>query len=165
MRETSDGEAGSRLSRRRVLGACGSAAVAAAAGCVNAPTPSNGGTETTGTRTETTVQATLTDYDVALSRTSLPAGEVTFDVENEADQVHEFVVFATDRAEGDLPTTDGGSEVDEDAPGLELVDEVEDVAGGASATLTVDFEPGHYVGICNIPGHYELGMHAGFAVE
>lgn len=148
---------GPALTRRRLLAGVGAASAVGATGCV---APSSNGGSPGGTPT---VTATLTDYDVVLSRETIPAGAVTFDVWNEADQVHEFVLFATDLAADALPTDD--DEVEEDAPGLALVDEVEDVEGGERARLAVDLDPGHYAAICNLPEHYELGMHAGVVVE
>ncbi|MFB6096436.1 MAG: hypothetical protein ABEJ74_03505 [Haloferacaceae archaeon] len=153
---------GTKTTRRRLLGVAGAAALGSVAGCT-AP-PSNGGT-TTPAPGETTVSATLSDYDIELSRSTVPAGSVTFEISNEAEQVHEFVVFATDLAPDALPTTDNGNEVDEHGEGLTVVDEVEDIEGGASATLTVDLDPGHYVPVCNLPAHYKLGMRTEFTVE
>ena len=48
---------------------------------------------------------------------------------------------------------------------LEPVDEVEDIAPGTSASLSLDLEPGTYAVICNLPGHYANGMHTTFAVS
>jgi uncharacterized cupredoxin-like copper-binding protein len=31
--------------------------------------------------------------------------------------------------------------------------------------LTVDLDPGNYVVICNIPGHYAAGMHAELTIK
>jgi uncharacterized cupredoxin-like copper-binding protein len=45
------------------------------------------------------------------------------------------------------------------------VDEVEDLAPGKSATLSVNLTPGRYVLVCNIPGHYKHGMHASVTVQ
>jgi uncharacterized cupredoxin-like copper-binding protein len=45
------------------------------------------------------------------------------------------------------------------------VGEVEDVAAGTSKKLTLNLKKGHYVLICNIPGHYKSGMHADFTVS
>jgi uncharacterized cupredoxin-like copper-binding protein len=36
---------------------------------------------------------------------------------------------------------------------------VEDITAGSTRDLTVDLQPGRYVLVCNIPGHYKLGMH------
>lgn len=109
----------------------------------------------------------LAEWSVAPEETSAPAGEVTFDISNEGANVHEFVIFKTDLAPEDLPLKpeEDSTVVDEEGEGLALVDEVEDIAPGSSATLTVDLEPGNYILLCNIPGHFEQGMHAAFTVS
>jgi uncharacterized cupredoxin-like copper-binding protein len=109
------------------------------------------------------VGVTLADYSVTPEESSAPAGEVTFDVSNDAEQTHEFVIFKTDLAEGDLPTNEDG-DVDESGEGVELIDEIEDVEAGSSESLTVSLDAGNYVLICNLPGHYRQGMHASFTV-
>jgi len=109
------------------------------------------------------VGVTLADYSVTPDESSAPAGEVTFDVSNDAEQTHEFVVFKTDLAEGDLPTNEDG-DVDESGEGVQLIDEIEDIEGGSSESLTVSLDAGSYVLICNLPGHYRQGMHASFTV-
>jgi len=111
------------------------------------------------------VGATLADFSITLDANSAEAGEVTFDVTNEADQTHEFVVLKTDIAEDQLPTDDAGDVDEAGDPGIELIDEIEDIAGGATPTLTVNLEAGNYVLICNLPGHYAEGMHASFTVN
>ena len=109
------------------------------------------------------VGVTLADYSVTPEESSAPAGEVTFDVSNDAEQTHEFVIFKTDVAEGDLPTNEDG-DVDESGDGVQLIDEIEDIEGGSSESLTVSLDAGSYVLICNLPGHYRQGMHASFTV-
>jgi uncharacterized cupredoxin-like copper-binding protein len=110
------------------------------------------------------IGATEADYSITLDESSAPAGEVTFDVTNEAEQPHEFVVFKTDLAADALPTDDEGL-VDESGEGVELIDEIEDVEGGSTQSLTVNLDAGSYVFICNLPGHYAQGMHASFSVS
>lgn len=109
----------------------------------------------------TTVDVTLQDFDIALSDTTVPAGEVTFAVQNDGPSVHEFVILKTDAAPGDLPTEDGDVAEDE----VEAVDEIEDIDADSAPELSADLEPGHYVVICNLPGHYKQGMNAEFTVE
>lgn len=103
----------------------------------------------------------LHDFGIDLARTSFDAGEVTFRLANEGPSVHEFVIVRSDTEPGSLPVVE--NEVDEAA--LDAVDEVEDVAVGATPTLTVDLAPGSYIVFCNITGHYAAGMHAGFTVS
>lgn len=111
------------------------------------------------------VQATQKDFSIALSPGTASSGSVTFDITNNGPSTHEFVVFKTDLAEDQLPTDDSGNEVDEEGEGVAHVDEQEDIAANSSATLTVDLQPGTYVVICNLPGHYKLGMHAALTVS
>ena len=110
------------------------------------------------------VGVTLADFTITADPDSASAGEVTFDVTNDAEQTHEFVVFQTDLAADQLPTEEGG-DVDEAGEGVELVDEIEDIEGGSTQSLTVNLDAGSYVLICNVPGHYAQGMHAGFTVS
>lgn len=46
--------------------------------------------------------------------------------------------------------------IDEDAAGA--LGEVPELAPGASGTVTLTLEPGVYLLVCNIPGHYACGM-------
>lgn len=117
------------------------------------------------------VDVTLQEFAVIPSESSVGAGEVTFNVTNEGpDDVHEFVVFRTDLSPEALPTAEDGS-VDETGEGLELIDEIEDIAVGESPSLTVDLDAGNYVLICNIydpaedEAHYQEGMRVAFTVE
>jgi uncharacterized cupredoxin-like copper-binding protein len=112
------------------------------------------------------IGTTLDEWTITLGETSGASGEITFDISNEGAKVHEFVVFQTDLAEDQLPTTteEGEIIVDEAGEGLTAVDEVEDIAPGSDASLTVNLQPGTYVVLCNRPGHWENGMHATFTV-
>ena len=113
------------------------------------------------------VKATESDFKIALDSTSASSGDVTFNVVNDGPSVHEFVVFKTDLAEDSLPTKkeNGAVIVDEEGSGLTRIDEIEDIAEGDTQDLTVDLDAGKYVLICNLPTHYQLGMHAAFTVE
>ena len=110
------------------------------------------------------VSATLADFSITLDSDSAPAGEVAFDVTNDAEQTHEFVVFQTDLAADQLPTDENG-DVDEEGEGVTLVDEIEDIEGGSSESLSVNLDAGSYVLICNLPGHYQQGMHTSFSAS
>lgn len=110
------------------------------------------------------VGVTLSDYVVALDTDSGSAGEITFNLSNEASQTHEFVVFRTDLAPDAMPLNSEG-DVDEEGEGVEAVDEVEDITAGSDASLTVTLDAGSYVLLCNLEGHYGEGMHAAFTVS
>jgi uncharacterized cupredoxin-like copper-binding protein len=117
------------------------------------------------------VAITLQEFAVGTVPATAPAGSVTFDIENKGpDDKHEFVVFKTDLAPDQLPTVANGS-VDEEGAGLELIDEVEEIAPGDTGNLTVDLDAGSYVFICNIydkaekEAHYQEGMRTGFTVS
>lgn len=120
---------------------------------------------------QTTVDVTLREFSVNPARSSAPTGTVTFQVRNEGpNDPHELVVIRTDLAPDALPTDDRGV-VDESAEGIEVIDEVEEIPVGGSATLSVDLDPGSYVLICNIydedeqEAHYSQGMRTAFTVE
>ena len=55
---------------------------------------------------------------------------------------------------------------DEDAKGLTNVGETGDpaMAPGTSMMLTIDMAEGHYAVVCNLQGHYAMGMHQDFCV-
>ncbi|HEY7478389.1 MAG TPA: sulfocyanin-like copper-binding protein [Actinomycetota bacterium] len=110
------------------------------------------------------VSVTLADFTVTADPTSAPSGDVTFDVTNDAEQTHEFVVVQTDLAPDALPTDEDGN-VDEEGEGITPIDEVEDVEGGSSQSLTVNLDAGSYVLFCNLPGHYQQGMHTSFTAS
>jgi uncharacterized cupredoxin-like copper-binding protein len=109
-----------------------------------------------------TVNVNMTDYQMELSADTVSAGEVTFKIQNASDiTVHEFVVVQSDMLATEIPV---GEDLLVDESLFTPVDEVEDIPAGESAELTVTLTPGHYVLLCNIAGHYKLGMHADFNV-
>lgn len=120
-----------------------------------------------------TVSIALQEFAVSADPSSVAAGSVTFDVSNTGpDDVHEFVVIKTDLGATALPVDDDGA-VLEDGEGMEVIDEIEELAVGDSQTLTVDLEAGAYALICNIveehdgmlEAHYAEGMRSDFTVE
>jgi len=118
----------------------------------------------------TTVAVTLQEWAVLAEPGSAPTGDITFDVTNDGpEDIHEFVVIRTDLDAGDLPV-DADGVVDEAGGGMEVIDEIEDIPVGESASLTVSLDAGAYVLICNIwdadegEAHYTLGMRTPFTV-
>jgi uncharacterized cupredoxin-like copper-binding protein len=113
------------------------------------------------------VRVTEKDFSITLNKSSMKTGEITFSVKNDGPSVHEFVIFDTDLAADQLPTTqdeNGVEIVDEEGEGVSAVDEIEDIAVGSTQELKVTLEPGTYVMICNLPAHYQQGMRTSFTV-
>jgi uncharacterized cupredoxin-like copper-binding protein len=110
------------------------------------------------------VNTTLRDFEISIDPSSTDAGDVTFAVTNEGPAMHEFVVVKTDLAEDALPTDENG-DVTEEGTGMEVVDEIEDIAPDADESLTVSLDAGTYVLMCNLPGHYSRGMHTTLTVS
>lgn len=110
-----------------------------------------------------TVAVSETSYNISLDTSSVPAGDVTFNVSNNAsDTPHELLVIRTDTAADSMPTDDSGNLMEDQ---LNIVGKAEDISPGGSATISVTLEPGHYVLACNLPGHFSQGMHIDFTVE
>lgn len=106
------------------------------------------------------LDVTLTEFKID-APTSASAGSVTFNIKNAGTIAHEFIVVKTDTSAASLPTKDSAANLD----GMTLAGEQKSVDPGKSATLTVDLQPGHYVLLCNVPGHYPAGMHLDFEVK
>jgi uncharacterized cupredoxin-like copper-binding protein len=101
---------------------------------------------------------TQKEWAILPAISSVGAGKVTFDVSNQGQVTHEFVVLKTDDGASTIAQKDG------EASEAGHQGEVEDVTPGATKTLTLSLAPGKYVLICNLPGHYHLGMYAAFTV-
>ena len=104
---------------------------------------------------------TLKDYTVTLSSPSVKAGTVKIGVQNSGTMAHEFEILKTDLAAGKLPIDGASAKAKEDG----LVKQVLNIGVGKTAVVTADLAAGHYVIICNVAGHYQLGMHADLAVQ
>jgi uncharacterized cupredoxin-like copper-binding protein len=72
----------------------------------------------------------------------------------------------TDLAADALPVNTAEDKAEEEQAGRVLGEiEPEDLPPGKSAEMTLDLTAGHYVLLCNIKGHYRLGMHTDFTVS
>lgn len=152
--------------RSRRLGVVLIALSLAAVGCsatTDSPSAGAGGEATS-------VAVTLQEWAVLPESDSAPAGDVTFTVTNEGpEDIHEFVVLKTDLDPADLPVDEHGA-VTEAGEGIEVIDEIEDIAVDASGEVTVTLEAGSYILLCNIydegedEAHYTMGMRIAFTV-
>jgi uncharacterized cupredoxin-like copper-binding protein len=100
----------------------------------------------------TTVSVTESEMIVTSSATQARAGKVTFVVRNTGTVEHELVIVRS-LGQGKLPVTKW--KVDETKI---KVGEVPELAPGKIGRVTLALSPGNYLMICNIPGHYQLGM-------
>jgi len=147
-----------------LLSACSSSSSSSTTSST-AATSASTSTSSSSAATGTDVTVTVGETDVQhmymkVDPTSVAAGTVTFTVTNEGVKKHEFVVLQTD-ANPDKLTVEGDEVVEDDydSPG-----EIGDLPAGATDTLTLDLPAGNYVLICNLKGHYRMGMYAPFTV-
>jgi uncharacterized cupredoxin-like copper-binding protein len=162
-----------------LLAACSSASPEGASGTVvyiPGYEPGGGGTAAVVpqgyTSTDQPIQVGLGETDpthmfIDLSQPYAPEGTVTFIVTNQGAETHEFVVLRTDSPADSFPIVSFEGEsnrIDEDAKGLTNVGETGDMEPGTTMALALDLAPGHYAVVCNLAGHYAMGMHQDFNV-
>ena len=147
-----------------LLAAAAIAAALMAAGCGNESSASTGAKQDQShakaaarPRTPGTVAVSLSEFKIAPATDHVKAGKVTFHVKNTGSAPHEMVVIKTSEDAGALGS---GTRIPENGS----VGEASEMPGGASKTLTLNMKPGHYALICNVPSHYQSGMHADFTV-
>ncbi len=104
------------------------------------------------------IQASTVDYKILMPRT-LTTGHHEIGYTNNGKVGHEIVMFQTALPADQLPLNKDG-DVNEDAPQLKPVADSGDALppGHSKSFTTFDLKPGHYVAVCNLPGHYKLGM-------
>lgn len=119
--------------RTRTVVAASTTLVLAAllAGCGSTVTGSG-----TGAASRTVVAIGAHEYAFDPSAVTVPAGSVTFEVENTGTIEHEFEILKGDT----------------------VVDEVEGLVPGIARQVTATLEPGTYVFVCRLAGHEEQGM-------
>jgi len=94
---------------------------------------------------------------VTASPNTVPAGEVTFIASNKSsDFTHEMIVVRVADPHRPLPYVAADTKIDEDAAGH--LGEVSELDPGASGKLSLNLNPGTYMLLCNVPGHYMSGM-------
>ncbi len=111
----------------------------------------------TGPAGDTVVKTT--NFHISMP-TKLRAGRHTLAYTNGGSAPHEILLFRTDRPGNALPLRSDGN-VDEESPLLHSVADSgnQTAPGGSESVPTKEpLTPGHYVAVCNLPGHYRLGM-------
>lgn len=108
----------------------GGSAVAGGGGGNDVPAPAG----------DNAINAIEKDFAIALDKTTIKAGSITFNVKNNGPSPHNLDI-------------------------KELNKVTDNIDPGKTGTLTVDLKPGTYTVICNIPGHEQLGMHVTLTVQ
>jgi uncharacterized cupredoxin-like copper-binding protein len=94
---------------------------------------------------------------ISLSRNHVAAGQVTFVARNTGSTEHEVVILRR-------PSSGSLRIVDFQADETNRIGEIEGVLPGHVRRATLSLQPGRYLLICKVPGHYQLGMHAALDV-
>ncbi|MCX6534336.1 MAG: sulfocyanin-like copper-binding protein [Actinobacteria bacterium] len=115
-----------------------------------------------GSDSDGAITGVVKEWKVKVDQQKATAGEVVFTVTNEGTIGHEFLVVKTDVADGEIELD--GDHFSEENASLLVIDEIGEFAKKTTESLTVTLEPGDYQLVCNLPGHYENGMHTSFTV-
>lgn len=139
-----------------------------AAGCGGSDEKDTSGTTagTTTAATPTVAKATggaitvkMSDFKFTPQDISAPAGKLTITAPNDGNVAHELVLVKSDKPAGSFPVKNG--RVSEDGS----VGEISETPAGKTKSHTFDLQPGKYVMICNISGHYQAGMYGSIVVQ
>jgi len=113
----------------------------------------------------TAVGVTEHDFAITPSPTSVPGGLIDLNVTNNGPSGHELLIFQTDLSPDKFPMTADGR-VDEAGDGITKVfDSGDNIDPGTTKTFHTALPPGNYVMVCNLPGHFNAGMHTAFTVS
>jgi uncharacterized cupredoxin-like copper-binding protein len=109
------------------------------------------------------IPAALSEWHIA-APTTIKAGSVILQAANFGTIQHELLVFQSDLAPSAYPLDKDGNII-EDGPGINLVSDGDNLDPGTTQTRTADLtQPGSYLFVCNIPGHFKAGMYSPIAV-
>jgi uncharacterized cupredoxin-like copper-binding protein len=108
------------------------------------------------------ISVSLTDHSIALDVGTVKPGKVVFEITNGLDSKfeHEFVVLRSELEPTNLPVKDGKVEEEK----VKNVGEIEGIKPGKVKRLALNLREGHYSIICNVTGHYEMGMNTSLVV-
>lgn len=123
-----------------------------------------------------TVAVDLTEYEIDVSRSELRAGKVRFETRNLGKIEHELLVIKTDLPADRLPLGLNGPSIKMSGKlilGTPHEHRAADhdalrkrhIQPGRARRDTVDLEPGRYVLLCNLPGHYQAGQRTSLVVR
>lgn len=119
------------------------------------------------------VHVLLSEWIVEPTPTTVDAGSLVFEADDQGGEEHELVVVRAD-SPVDLPTDADGAVDEAQIDDADFIGEVEELEPGTSDTATFDLEPGTYVLFCNITdteddgeieSHFANGMSSVLTVE
>jgi uncharacterized cupredoxin-like copper-binding protein len=113
----------------------------------------------------TPVDVLLKDFEVRPDPAVVPAGTVSFRILNQGPTTHEIIVVRTDLPPDKLTLQSDGLTVNEEARGINFLEEVEGLDIDDRQTLVLNLTPGDYVMYCNLEGHYLGGMYEALTVR
>ena len=103
----------------------------------------------------------MKEYAITLNTATLKAGVVKIGIRNLGTMVHDFNLIKTDLPFDKLPVDNAAAKATTDG----LVRQMQNIAPNRAPTLEVNLAAGSYVIICNVAGHYQLGMRVALKVE
>lgn len=117
------------------------------------------------------IEFTLTEFSITADEDSVEEGPIDFNITNDGGREHEFLIVRTDIPGAELETRDDGS-FDEDAPGVDVKQEIEGIEAGDRTSRSYTLDPGAYVFLCNIVeevngqqvSHFAEGMYLDFEI-
>lgn len=149
-----------RVTRR--LGAMGVLALAALAAACGGSVDDEGGADEAAQQASTNaVTVTAREFSFEANTQTVPAGKVTITLHNRGSIPHDLSVVRTDVAPDKLPVKDGVADI----PESKDIDHIHQLRAGARRSVSPELTRGAYVLICNIPAHYQSGMHLALTVE
>lgn len=118
------------------------------------------GVTTDATPADRRLAVSLTEWTVAPSRQSIPAGALTIAATNLGQTAHDLVIVRSDAGPKDLPIVDGRG----DETKMKVIGRFQEFKSGEKEKLFA-LDSGRYLLICNLPAHYQQGMVALLVVE
>jgi uncharacterized cupredoxin-like copper-binding protein len=112
----------------------------------------------------TVIIAVVKEWKISTNTQNHVAGPITFYLDNQGNIDHEFVIIQTDTLAKDLVAKVDPATMRLDEELLTSPGEYGDLAAGVTGVVTIDLPAGHYVLMCNIADHYQLGMYADLEV-
>lgn len=110
------------------------------------------------------ISGTEKEWAIEISSGLHEAGTTTFNLQNLGSIAHEFLVVRSNKSATELLASVDPATNRLDEEQLNVVDEQPEYEPGIPGMVTVNLEAGHYVVMCNIPGHYKAGMYADLEV-